>query len=194
MQMKWSMTSIWVIYVHREREKVDFKSREVNCLKECALALIVELFDPKVMHVVNTIFIISVSNSWMVTYHQKWNSHGKILNSCCPFTVTRCVYFMTVCAPNLWWLHQCEYNNIVAAFRGMHVSLAKHSYAWLPRKCDYRTEARTDRRQTKLSLWSALLRRWYKKHSTTLCAFVYRDSSHLWRSFSHNSTKITFNS
>ena len=23
----------------REREKVDFKSREVNCLKECALAL-----------------------------------------------------------------------------------------------------------------------------------------------------------
>ena len=26
-----------------EREKVDFKSREVNCLKECALALI-ELF------------------------------------------------------------------------------------------------------------------------------------------------------
>ena len=38
--MKSSMTSIRVIYVHREREKVDFKSREVNCLKECALALI----------------------------------------------------------------------------------------------------------------------------------------------------------
>ena len=38
-QMKSSMTSIRVIYVHREREKVDFKSREVNCLKECALAL-----------------------------------------------------------------------------------------------------------------------------------------------------------
>ena len=37
--MKSSMTSIRVIYVHREREKVDFKSREVNCLKECALAL-----------------------------------------------------------------------------------------------------------------------------------------------------------
>ena len=49
--------------MHREREKVDFKSREVNCLKECALALIVELFDPKVMHVVNTIFIVSVLNS-----------------------------------------------------------------------------------------------------------------------------------
>ena len=38
--MKSSMASIRVIYVHREREKVDFKSREVNCLKECALALI----------------------------------------------------------------------------------------------------------------------------------------------------------
>ena len=34
--------------------------------------------------------------------------------------------------------------NIVAAFRGMHVSPAKHSYAWLPRKCDYRTDTRTD--------------------------------------------------
>ena len=39
MQMKSSMTSIGVIYVHREREKDNFKSREVNCLKECALAL-----------------------------------------------------------------------------------------------------------------------------------------------------------
>ena len=41
MQMKSSMTSIRVIYVQREREreKVNFKSREVNCLKECALAL-----------------------------------------------------------------------------------------------------------------------------------------------------------
>ena len=40
--MKSSMTSIRVIYVHREKEKVDFKSREVNCLKECALALILK--------------------------------------------------------------------------------------------------------------------------------------------------------
>ena len=30
--------------------------------------------------------------------------------------------------------------NIVAAFRGMQVSPAKHSYAWLPRKCDYQTD------------------------------------------------------
>ena len=33
--------------------------------------------------------------------------------------------------------------NIVAAFWGMHVSPAKHSYAWLPRKCDYRTDRHT---------------------------------------------------
>ena len=36
-QMKSSMTSIRVIYVHREKD--NFKSREVKCLKECALAL-----------------------------------------------------------------------------------------------------------------------------------------------------------
>ena len=41
--MKSSMTSIRVIYVHRGREKVDFKSREVNCLKECALALSIKV-------------------------------------------------------------------------------------------------------------------------------------------------------
>ena len=37
--MKSSMTSSRVINVHREREKVNFESREGNCLKECALAL-----------------------------------------------------------------------------------------------------------------------------------------------------------
>ena len=37
----------------------------------------------------------------------------------------------------------CKGNNIVAAFRGMHVLPAKHSYAWLPRKCDYRTDRQT---------------------------------------------------
>ena len=46
--MKSSMTSIRVIYVHREREKVDFKSREVNCLKECALALMKHLLLMKI--------------------------------------------------------------------------------------------------------------------------------------------------
>ena len=38
--------------------------------------------------------------------------------------------------------------NIVAAFRGMHVSPAKHSHAWLPRKCDYWTDGRTDAGQS----------------------------------------------
>ena len=33
--------------------------------------------------------------------------------------------------------------NIVAAFQGMHVSPAKHSYAWLPRKCDYQESVTT---------------------------------------------------
>ena len=33
----------------------------------------------------------------------------------------------------------------MAAFPRMHVSPAKHSYAWLPRKCDYRTYTQTDR-------------------------------------------------
>ena len=37
------------------------------------------------------------------------------------------------------------HENIVAAFQGMHVSPAKHSYAWLPRKCDYRRDRHTDR-------------------------------------------------
>ena len=34
--------------------------------------------------------------------------------------------------------------HIAAAFRGMHVSPAKHSYAWLQRECDYRTDTQTD--------------------------------------------------
>ena len=40
---------------------------------------------------------------------------------------------------------------------------AKHSYAWLPRKCDYptdrHTDRQTDRHQTKWSLCAAMLRR-----------------------------------
>ena len=43
---------------------------------------------------------------------------------------------------------QCKWINIVAAFKGMHVSPAKHSYAWLPRKCDYRTDGQTDAGQS----------------------------------------------
>ena len=48
----------------------------------------------------------------------------------------------------------------------MHMSPAKHSYAWLPRKYDYRTDrhtdGRTDRRRTKWSLCAAMLRRRHK--------------------------------
>ena len=62
----------------------------------------VKSLDPAVMFVVNTIFIISVSNSWMFIFHEKRNSYGKIVNSCCPFMVARRVYFTTVCALNLW--------------------------------------------------------------------------------------------
>ena len=65
------------------------------------------------------------------------------------------------------WGGSFELFNIVAAFRGMHVSPAKHSYAWLPRKCDYRTDTRTerqkDRRQRKWSLCAAMLCRRQKK-------------------------------
>ena len=37
------------------------------------------------------------------------------------------------------------WETIVAAFRGIHVLLAKHSYAWLTREFDYRTHTQTDR-------------------------------------------------
>ena len=52
----------------------------------------------------------------------------------------------------------------------MHVSPAKHSYVWLPRKCDYRTDrhthGQTDRRRTKWSLCAAMLRR---RHKNAVC-------------------------
>ena len=51
--------------------------------------------------------------------------------------------------------------NIVAAFRGMHVSPAKDSYAWLPLESvtTGQTHRRTDRRLTKWPLCAAMLRR-----------------------------------
>ena len=72
-------------------------------------AMSLDSFDLTVMHVVNRIFIISVSNSWMFTYHDKWNRNGNILNRCCPSMAFRRVYFTTI-ALNLWLLRQCEYN------------------------------------------------------------------------------------
>ena len=60
--------------------------------------------------------------------------------------------------------------NIVAAFREMHVSPTKHSYAWLPRKCDYRT----DRQRTKWSLCAAMLRR---RHKNVLKNIMFNDET-----------------
>ena len=60
----------------------------------------------------------------------------------------------------------------------MHVSPAKHSYAWLPRKCDYRTErhtdGRTDRRRTKWSLCATMLRRRQKTLQEMLVKYLCR--------------------
>ena len=59
--------------------------------------------------------------------------------------------------------------NIVATFWGMHVSTAKYSYVWLPRKCDHQsvttaqTDGRTDRRRTNWSLCATMLCRWHIK-------------------------------
>ena len=48
---------------------------------------------------------------------------------------------------SVWWFcESANAGNIVAAFQGLHVSPAKNSYAWLPRKCDYRSERQTDGR------------------------------------------------
>ena len=61
------------------------------------------------------------------------------------------------------------YGNIVAAFSpGMHVSPAKLSYAWLPRKCDYQTDRHTDGQRTKWSLYAAMLRSRHNKWTTEL--------------------------
>ena len=54
---------------------------------------------------------------------------------------------------------------IVAAFRGTHVSPAKHSFGKCDRKVwqtDRQTDRRTDRRRTKWSLCVAMLRRRHK--------------------------------
>ena len=67
--------------------------------------------------------------------------------------------------------------NIVAEFREMHVSPAKHSYAWLLRKCDYRTERQTDswtnRCWAKWSLCATMLCRRHKKGALVGKLFPY---------------------
>ena len=69
---------------------------------------------------------------------------------------------------------------IVAAFQGMDMSPAKHSFVWPPRKCDYRTDTQTDGqtdiRRTKWSLCAAMLRRQHKNDTfcdITLFANIY---------------------
>ena len=77
--------------------------------------------------------------------------------------------------------HRADKTNIVAAFRGMHVSSAKHSYAWLPRKLDYWTDRRTDAGQhagQSDPLCTTMLRRRHKNqinNSTFLCYAVNSD-------------------
>ena len=77
----------------------------------------------------------------------------------------------TDCAKHRSQANSFKVKKIVAAFRGIHVSPAKHSFARLPRKCDYWTDRHTDgwtdrqrdRRRKKLSLCAAMLRRRHNK-------------------------------
>ena len=50
---------------------------------------------------------------------------------------------------------------IVAAFRGMYVSPAKHSYAWLPRKCHYWTDRQTPDKVIHLCRYASQTTGWY---------------------------------
>ena len=79
--------------------------------------------------------------------------------------------------------------NIVAAFRGMHESPVKHSHAWLPRKCDYRTErhrqtnGRTDKQTPDKVIPMCCYalqatQKWYWYSQATLCA-LYSNHKHL---------------
>ena len=54
------------------------------------------------------------------------------------------------------------HKKIVAAFRGMRVSPAKHSFGKCDRQTDRQTDRRADRQRTKWSLCVAMLCRWHK--------------------------------
>ena len=94
----------------------------------------------------------------------------KILTSI--FPNKRQAWRMSRLLRQLFWIPPCCVFKI--AFRGMHVSPAKHSYAWLSRKCDYRTDrhthTQTDAGQSdpdvgpKWSLCAAMLRRRHNKN------------------------------
>ena len=69
------------------------------------------------MHVLKTIFIITVSNSWIFTYRDKWNRHGKIVNTCwsCLWNISwkrACLLFYC-----LHWIRDCSAGaNIIRSF------------------------------------------------------------------------------
>ena len=52
--------------------------------------------------------------------------------------------------------------------QGTHVAPDKNSYAWLTRKCDYRTDRHMDRRRKKWSLCAAMLHRRHNKCSVSV--------------------------
>ena len=62
------------LYMCIERVKVDFKSREVNCLKECALAL--------------SYFV--TSTNWLICYWVFILINCCIVNSCCRMAGQQC--------------------------------------------------------------------------------------------------------
>ena len=56
-----------------------------------------------------------------------------------------CYYLTSIQKLSFWFMAgTCFKVMLVALFQGMHVSPVKHSYAWLPRKCDYWTDRWTD--------------------------------------------------
>ena len=75
-------------------------------------------------------------------FHVKWfNCYPGLLQ---PDTWQYCWFFWLIYDSSLYDPNPRTANiNIVAAFRGMHVSSAKHSYAWLPRKCNYQESVTT---------------------------------------------------
>ena len=87
---------------------------------------------------------------------------------CQNYTLSRSYAKITQCKGHMTQI--CKYISYtctrMAAFQGMHVLPTKHSYVWLPRKCDYwkdrQTHGRTDRRWTEWSICATMLRRWHK--------------------------------
>ena len=73
--------------IEREREKVDFKSREVNCLKECALALTYCVKYMFCLYIEAYVYIRIKELTYCVTFHKIknktthviWHAHEKVL-------------------------------------------------------------------------------------------------------------------